>query len=71
MQVIENGLWKGQILVYDIASVPQGIDIEQIMYMYKQHGVVIYDSFSTSSQTVNAPYIFGNTENIEIQDANI
>jgi serine protease inhibitor len=40
-------------LVYDICSVPEGINLDKVMSVWKKHDVVIYDSFKG-----NTPFLY-------------
>lgn len=65
----KNGLW-GQILVYDISLVPEGITVEDIIKLYHEQGVVIYDSQSHRGGQVQPPFIVNAAQNINFTDTN-
>jgi hypothetical protein len=46
---------KEDILIYDIMTTPQGIDLEKIVYLFREHNVILYDSFKggTSPKVMN------------------
>ena len=33
-------------LIYDAVSIPNGWDLENIVHVWKEHGLVIYDSYN-------------------------
>ena len=45
------------ILVYDIQSLPYGMDIEQMNYVYKEHNLVLYDGRTRRTDCI--PRVYG------------
>ncbi len=43
MTVVENGLW-GNILIVDLAAIPEGFSMEKWMELITKSGVAVYDS---------------------------
>lgn len=37
-----------RVFVYDVNSIPEGMDLEKVLDLYKRTGVLVYDSFSSS-----------------------
>ena len=42
-------------LIYDICSVPDGITMEKIVHIWKEHKLVLYDSHNGETPTIIDP----------------
>ena len=42
-----------ETLVYDICTVPEGVNLDKVIMVWKEHNVVIYDSFKG-----NEPFLY-------------
>ena len=45
---VRNKIWKKAIIVYDVSSCPINnyIDMEKVMYLAREHGLILWDSNS-------------------------
>jgi hypothetical protein len=61
-------------LIYDLASCPDhlGLSMEEVLRIYKEHGIVLYDSVGQDPDVkVNEPRLFNVPEGTEIYIADL
>lgn len=55
---------KEDILIYDVMSTPQGLDLQKVVYIFREHNIVFYDSF----QGGTAPSVMNEVKHIAFID---
>lgn len=52
------------ILIYDINTIPYGMEVEKMMFMFREYGVVFYDGMTNRSDCI--PRIYSSDKNLTV-----
>jgi hypothetical protein len=68
IKIQPNGLW-GPIVILDLKSIPESLNFEDWLHIFKTQGIAIYDSNNDG----NVPQVINLSAQLKIQikDANI